>query len=269
MIAGVIGVRVVQQSLLDWKPDMKFDVVVGNPPYQDKDYLLYPEFFKKALNIGAIVSFVMPANLQSQQVRLKKHNEYIRLHSIQISDDVSRYFPTVGVGEIRNIIASKSTENAVAQQEDVLLGYVPIYHTRRRLVPRRGKGEFSRLENQDENGIPCIVSIYRGDEIQWRKIKPAIVNKKKSTMQSTTGWFVLIQEHPSNGLFNTTVIQNNGIQWGSGVFALDAETEEDAKKLKEWLISPTIQKEVKKLLALKGGTHSISGPMVSLLPYYK
>jgi hypothetical protein len=95
----------VHEVLHTWEPHMKFDIVIGNPPYQQGDFLLYTDFFKKSLELGGIVSMIMPANLNSQQVRLKKHNELIRVHQINISDDISHHFPTVNMGEIRNIMS--------------------------------------------------------------------------------------------------------------------------------------------------------------------
>lgn len=73
-IAGVIGVRVVQQSLLDWKPDMKFDVVVGNPPYQDgKDQYFYKGFVEKSFNLtDGVVAMITSANWVSGTGKSKK-----------------------------------------------------------------------------------------------------------------------------------------------------------------------------------------------------
>lgn len=268
-IARNLGVRVVQQSLLTWEPDMKFDVVIGNPPYQNKDYLLYTDFFKKSLELGKIVSMIMPARLESNGTKLKNHNRLIKEHQIHISDDISSHF-NVGVGEIRNIIASASTHNPANATNDPLEMYDITYPERPRLAPRAGQKEFSyKAKNEDANGIPCIVSVYRGNNIQWRNIKADIVARKKKSMETNAPWLLLLQEHPSNGLFNTAIIRNTGVKWGSGVFVIDAETEQYAKDLEQWLTSQEIQNEVKKLLALKGNTHSISAPMLSKLPMHK
>jgi site-specific DNA-methyltransferase (adenine-specific) len=80
MIAGVIGVRVVQQSLLDWKPDMKFDVIVGNPPYQDgKDQYFYKGFVEKSFNLtDGVVAMITSANWVSGTGKSKKFFKQIQ-----------------------------------------------------------------------------------------------------------------------------------------------------------------------------------------------
>jgi len=72
--------------------DMKFDLILANPPYNSGDFLLYPTFFKQSLDIAETVVMVMPTDLNSQQVRLKKHNELVKKHMTAISDNVTDYF---------------------------------------------------------------------------------------------------------------------------------------------------------------------------------
>ena len=87
-------------------------------------------------------------------------------------------------------------------------------------------------------------------------------------MQTTAPWLTLVHENPSKGLFNTAIIENDGTQWGSGCFAIEASSEQEARDIEAWMTSDEIQNEVRKLLALKN-THTMSGPMLACLPHYK
>lgn len=57
------------ENFLEWETDMKFDVVVGNPPYQDGNQTgqqnkIYNQFSKKAIDLSnRIVAFVTPTSV--------------------------------------------------------------------------------------------------------------------------------------------------------------------------------------------------------------
>lgn len=63
------GVNYIEADFLTWNPDMKFDVIIGNPPYQDssnklKAVKLWPRFIEQSLKLlapGGYLSFVTPS----------------------------------------------------------------------------------------------------------------------------------------------------------------------------------------------------------------
>lgn len=246
---------------------MKFDIVLANPPYSDRDHLLYPLFFKLSLSLANTVVMIMPTNLTSRASRLKAHNHLVKQHMTFISNNVTNQF-NVGIPDIRYVIASKSNINQVVQLPDQLESYQPILPERARLTTRRGNNQFSRIHNQTDNGVAVMNCIHRGNKIQWRTIKSEIANTVKQSMITTAEWLVLVSENPSSNLFNVAVIKNTGVPWGSGIFAIDCDSEEAANKLANWLTGPVIQAEVHKLLSLKN-TYTVSGAMMEKLPNYE
>jgi hypothetical protein len=256
-------------NMSETKDNKKFPFNIGlmNSPYSNGDFLLYPPFFKKLLTLVEISKVVMPVDLNSQQVRVKSHNKLVKKHMIDMSDNVTDQFG-VGIPDIRYITASLTVENKVEEYVDPLVSHPNLYPTRKRLSPRRGVGGFSRKSNHDNNGIDVMLTIYRGNKIQWVKVNKDLVNKVKTSLVSTAPYFVLVAENPSRGLFNTSIVKNDGTKWGSGIFGLDANSKEEAKKLEQWLVSKEMQEEVQQMLTLKN-THTFSGPMMEKLPWYE
>lgn len=244
-----------------------FDQMLANPPYSNGDFLLYTSFFEQALELAENVIMVMPVDLESQQVRVKAHNKRVKRHMISMSENVTDQFG-VGIPDIRYVTASKIVENDVEEYVDPLNSHPVLYPTRKRLFPRRGVGGFSRKSNLDSNGVDVMTTIYRGNKIQWAKVKKDLANKPKALLNSNAPYFVLVAENPSKGLFNTAIVKNDGTKWGSGIFGLDASSQEEAEILEKWLVSKEIQEEVQRMLTLKN-THTFSGPMMEKLPWYE
>jgi site-specific DNA-methyltransferase (adenine-specific) len=86
-IAGIIGVKVVQQSFLDWSTNMKFDITVGNPPYQDDtNSNLYKCFVRKAKQMSDVVALIVPSS------NFKDEDEFLNLRDYSFKGS---YFPSV------------------------------------------------------------------------------------------------------------------------------------------------------------------------------
>ena len=249
------------------KKKFPFSVVLANSNYSEGDNLIYPPDFEKNLQLAPLVVQVMPVDLDSQQVRLKAHNKRVKKHMIDLSDNVTDQF-NVGIPDIRYVNASILRENVVEDYIDPLHSHTVLHPERKRLRPRRGVGLYSRKSNWDENGTEVYLGVYRGNKIKKQKIKKEIANKVKVSLISDAPYIVFVGENPSKGLFNTAIVENDGTKWGSGIFGMEAWSLEEAKKLERWLVSEEIQKEVSKMLKLKG-TYSLSGPMMEKLPWYE
>ena len=75
--------NVIKADFLEWETDMKFDAVVGNPPYslagnktgkKGRAKNLYPDFYKKALELSDHVCMIVP-NTSRQHIAF---NSFIR-----------------------------------------------------------------------------------------------------------------------------------------------------------------------------------------------
>ena len=107
--------NVIQCDFLKWETDMKFDVVVGNPPYQDSDSSahnkkLWHAFTDHALDIGSLVAFVTPSSWvyadTSQMNSLRK--KITRAGHVSKVVDTTQHF-NVGVDTCYWIVDTKKS----------------------------------------------------------------------------------------------------------------------------------------------------------------
>jgi hypothetical protein len=261
----LVGNYKTNEKFLESEINMKFDVVVGNPPYTQGKKFLYRYFFEKSLELGDKVAMVMPLNLHSKYDSLKEFNKLVKTHNEFISHNVSHHFG-VGLDNIHYVVASKNTYNEVDDYKDLLDEYKEIYTKRKRLTPTLGNTPVGFTKNYDNNGKEAVVKVLQGGP-DIRKIKTDVVNRAK---QKTTKPYVVFHNNaPSIGKFNVYVHETKDeITWSQHVFAYQFENKEDANKLATWLKSDIITKETKKMLDIKK-KHTISLEMLRKLPWYE
>lgn len=242
-----------------------FDVMLSNPPYSEGSKLLYRYFFEKGLELAETVSMVMPVNLESTHDSRKQINYLIKKHSSSISDDISHHF-NVGQGNIRNVIASKKIINDVdTAVHNALDDYQLAYSNRKRLNPIKGNTDLSNSCYDDELGEEIIDKVLRSG-VEKRKVS---IKKIKSASQKIRSKYAVFVNHtPSKGLLNVHIEEDFKTTWTMRVFAFEADSKEESKKLANWLQSKEIQTEILKMFELKNA-YTVTKEMLGKLPWYE
>jgi len=100
-------IQTVHTDYLTWEPNMKFDVVIGNPPYQRPREVrnvgapLWPDFIEKSTALvkdGGYVSFVVPSTWMKKSSRAKAWKTIENNDLISVMPNVKWAFPSVGGG---------------------------------------------------------------------------------------------------------------------------------------------------------------------------
>ena len=267
-VAKLTGFRFVDSN--DFlKGNMKFDLIIGNPPYKGGGFngkWIYMEFFEKALDSADEVAIIMPTpDGTSTDGKVSNHQKRVMKHKKYVSDAKDKLFIDVPVRlatPIKYGIYSKKINNPFTPPEktDILDSYTPIMPERKRMEwVRGGWGGTIKSINKPHGQDPHIT---------WDK-------EGKSKKKLTAPYLVCTNHMPIHDTFKSSdrgrlsvVIHENKNQESLGgcVFAVQCQTLEEANKTKEWILSKEIKKELEWFIDNK--STAVSKTFLNMLPTY-
>lgn len=217
--------------------DMKFDLVIGNPPFSDtgdkqqgrgRTKNLYPEFYKWAVDHADTVAMIMP---QTNSKIMKDHNDLIRE-----ADDIVVIDPNVFEGvniSMWTVYSGTGQKNkfkfewkgSFEEKNDIFFKGKLNVGTQKHMLQREKKrrGDATIFWKVTKSGV--TVRYHSRKEI------------KKSWLLPSSGYCVLMpQSIQKYGWSETEIVKMDGNQVaGNGMSIAHFKTKKAAKEFVEWM----------------------------------
>jgi hypothetical protein len=239
--------NVITADFLEWNPNMRFDVIVGNPPFSapkqgkiagKRASELYTLFFEKSLRMADIVAMVLPTTDKKVQ---EKHNTLLRNNTNTINYINPEMFPGIAM-PMWYVVCNKGDLN---RPDDINWALKDIGNT----IPwTKGSVNMTMFKNLT-GGHGTIAPINPNDVIIYHKVNATrglvvrygdVKYFTKSQLFPTTGYAVLMpQTFSDSGWSKIEIVQCNGNQAAfNGINIVFTATLEQANSLIEIMKTP-------------------------------
>ena len=229
------GINYVHTDFLTWEPQMKFDVIVGNPPFQKGgNSAFYTVFFRKAVELlqeGGYFSLVSPSKAAAKYS--KGYKELLKLGLNSIEYGVDSWFPNI---EQPVVVYSGSTKENEAKELTVRDGSSSKKVSRSVILPVQ---YVSSTKAFREANAALTLSIFEKFFAKGEKLK----NRFEILEQAPSAPYVYLASvawryhpaRPKGGPYALLATVNQHDIYLNGKF-MRFETEYEAEKM-HWLLS--------------------------------
>jgi hypothetical protein len=242
-------ITVVKGDFINTEFDMKFDVIVGNPPYQSttdgsKRKKMWVLFAEKALNMADHVAFVTPTAWQKDNAKYFKDIAKQIKNNLVAYGDANKFF---SVGEdIGYWITNKNTTHTVTVVDDNPC--TPIYKKMLRKGDRWHYRDFQQPHSDiDKKPFPSVADNDFSVPIYWtakqvRYCRPMDVKY--------SGWKVIVNN--SGNYFSESEPDkysrvDNAMTVGLGAWGIKVNNEQEGQNVLSWVRSKLYRVVVNKM----------------------
>jgi hypothetical protein len=241
--------NVITSDFLEWKTDMKFDVVIGNPPYQStedgsKRKKMWVQFAEKSIKMADIVAFVTPTAWQKENAKYFNEIADLIKPNLVAYGDANQYF---SVGEdIGYWIVVESTSAPIQIVDNNPCS--PIYKKMLRKGARWHYRDFQQPHSDiDKEVFPSSPQGQFTVPIFWtakqvRYCRPIDVKY--------SGWKVIVNN--SGHFYSSTDPDkysrvDNSMTVGLGAWGIKVNSEQEGKNVLTWVRSKLYRVVVEKM----------------------